>query len=393
MKKVILYKGKEKSLLRFHPWVFSGAVAKVDKNIQNGDIVEVCDNSGNFLAIGHFHDNSIAVRVFSFEPVEPNYGFWKEKVQKALAFRQSIGLINNPETTMFRLVNGEGDGLPGLIIDIYDGNAVMQFHSYGMFLLKDTFVQILRELFPDIKSIYNKSGLTLTDAEDIKAEDELLYGEISKIIGRENGIGFNIDVQGGQKTGFFLDQRDSRKMVGELAKGHRVLNMFCYSGGFSAYALRGGAEHVDSVDISRKAIELTDANIALLGEDAVRRHSSYCEDVFKFLENMPDHAYDLIVLDPPAFAKHHRVKEQGIKGYRNINRKAMEKLQPGGLLFTFSCSQAISVDDFKTIAFSAAALEHKNVRIVHQMQHAIDHSVSIYHPEGNYLKGLLLAIE
>lgn len=393
MKKVILYKGKEKSLLRFHPWVFSGAVAKVDRNIQNGDIVEVCDNSGNFLAIGHFHDNSIAVRVFSFEPVEPNYGFWKEKVQKALAFRQSIGLINNPETTMFRLVNGEGDGLPGLIIDIYDGNAVMQFHAYGMFLLKDTFVQILRELFPDIKSIYNKSGLTLTDAEDTKAEDELLYGEISKIIGRENGIGFNIDVQGGQKTGFFLDQRDSRKMVGELAKGHRVLNMFCYSGGFSAYALRGGAEHVDSVDISRKAIELTDANIALLGEDAVRRHSSYCEDVFKFLENMPDHAYDLIVLDPPAFAKHHRVKEQGIKGYRNINRKAMEKLQPGGLLFTFSCSQAISVDDFKTIAFSAAALEHKNVRIVHQMQHAIDHPVSIYHPEGNYLKGLLLAIE
>lgn len=393
MKKVILYKGKEKSLLRFHPWVFSGAVAKVDKNIQNGDIVEVCDNSGNFLAIGHFHDNSIAVRVFSFEPVEPNYGFWKEKVQKALAFRQSIGLINNPETTMFRLVNGEGDGLPGLIIDIYDGNAVMQFHAYGMFLLKDTFVQILRELFPDIKSIYNKSGLTLTDAEDTKAEDELLYGEISKIIGRENGIGFNIDIQGGQKTGFFLDQRDSRKMVGELAKGHRVLNMFCYSGGFSTYALRGGAEHVDSVDISRKAIELTDANIALLGEDAVRRHSSYCEDVFKFLENMPDHAYDLIVLDPPAFAKHHRVKEQGIKGYRNINRKAMEKLQPGGLLFTFSCSQAISIDDFKTIAFSAAALEHKNVRIVHQMQHAIDHPVSIYHPEGNYLKGLLLAIE
>lgn len=393
MKKVILYKGKEKSLLRFHPWVFSGAVAKVDKNIQNGDIVEVCDNSGNFLAIGHFHDNSIAVRVFSFEPVEPNYGFWKEKVQKALAFRLSIGLINNPETTMFRLVNGEGDGLPGLIIDIYDGNAVMQFHAYGMFLLKDTFVQILRELFPDIKSIYNKSGLTLTDAEDTKAEDELLYGEISKIIGRENGIGFNIDVPGGQKTGFFLDQRDSRKMVGELAKGHRVLNMFCYSGGFSAYALRGGAEHVDSVDISRKAIELTDANIALLGEDAVRRHSSYCEDVFKFLENMPDHAYDLIVLDPPAFAKHHRVKEQGIKGYRNINRKAMEKLQPGGLLFTFSCSQAISIDDFKTIAFSAAALEHKNVRIVHQMQHAIDHPVSIYHPEGNYLKGLLLAIE
>lgn len=265
-------------------------------------------------------------------------------------------------------------------------------HSYGMFLLKDTFVQILRELIPDVKSIYNKSGLTLTEGDDSKSEDELLYGELTPIIGKENGISFNIDIPGGQKTGFFLDQRDSRRMVGELSKGHRVLNMFCYSGGFSTYALRGGAEHVDSVDISRKAIELTDANIALLGEDAVRRHSSYCEDVFKFLENMPDQAYDLIVLDPPAFAKHHRVKEQGIKGYRNINRKAMEKLRPGGLLFTFSCSQAINIDDFKTIAFSAAALENKSVRIVHQMQHATDHPVNIYHPEGDYLKGLLLEI-
>lgn len=392
MKKIILHKGKEKSLLRFHPWIFSGAVAKVDRNLQNGDMVEVYDHFGNYLATGHFHDNSIAVRVFSFTQVEPTYEFWRSKIANALQFRRTLGLINNPETTMFRLINGEGDGMPGLIIDIYDGHAVLQFHSYGMFLLKDTFVQILRELIPDVKSIYNKSGLTLTDGEDSKSEDELLYGELTPIIGKENGISFNIDIPGGQKTGFFLDQRDSRRMVGELSKGHRVLNMFCYSGGFSTYALRGGAEHVDSVDISRKAIELTDANIALLGEDAVRRHSSYCEDVFKFLENMPDQAYDLIVLDPPAFAKHHRVKEQGIKGYRNINRKAMEKLRPGGLLFTFSCSQAINIDDFKTIAFSAAALENKSVRIVHQMQHATDHPVNIYHPEGDYLKGLLLEI-
>lgn len=392
MKKIILHKGKEKSLLRFHPWIFSGAVAKVDRNLQNGDMVEVYDHFGNYLATGHFHDNSIAVRVFSFTQVEPTYEFWRSKIANALQFRRTLGLINNPETTMFRLINGEGDGMPGLIIDVYDGHAVLQFHSYGMFLLKDTFVQILRELIPDVKSIYNKSGLTLTDGEDSKSEDELLYGELTPIIGKENGISFNIDIPGGQKTGFFLDQRDSRRMVGELSKGHRVLNMFCYSGGFSTYALRGGAEHVDSVDISRKAIELTDANIALLGEDAVRRHSSYCEDVFKFLENMPDQAYDLIVLDPPAFAKHHRVKEQGIKGYRNINRKAMEKLRPGGLLFTFSCSQAINIDDFKTIAFSAAALENKSVRIVHQMQHATDHPVNIYHPEGDYLKGLLLEI-
>lgn len=392
MKKIILHKGKEKSLLRFHPWIFSGAVAKVDRNLQNGDMVEVYDHFGNYLATGHFHDNSIAVRVFSFTQVEPTYDFWKSKIANALQFRRTLGLINNSETTMFRLINGEGDGMPGLIIDVYDGHAVLQFHSYGMFLLKDTFVQILRELIPDVKSIYNKSGLTLTEGDDSKSEDELLYGELTPIIGKENGISFNIDIPGGQKTGFFLDQRDSRRMVGELSKGHRVLNMFCYSGGFSTYALRGGAEHVDSVDISRKAIELTDANIALLGEDAVRRHSSYCEDVFKFLENMPDQAYDLIVLDPPAFAKHHRVKEQGIKGYRNINRKAMEKLRPGGLLFTFSCSQAINIDDFKTIAFSAAALENKSVRIVHQMQHATDHPVNIYHPEGDYLKGLLLEI-
>ena len=394
MKKIFLHKGKERYLLRFHPWVFSGAVARVERDVEDGDIVEVNDAAGNFLALGHFHDSSIAVRIFSFEPVEPNYGFWKNKILNALAFRRSIGMLDNPETTMFRLVNGEGDGLPGLIIDMYDDNAVLQFHSYGMFLLKDVFVRILREVFPNIKSIYNKSRLTLSENEsDSQQMDELLYGELDAVVGKENGIRFNIDIQGGQKTGFFLDQRDSRKMVGDLAKGHRVLNMFCYSGGFSTYALRGGAEHVDSVDISRKAIELTDSNVALLGPDAVKRHTSYCEDVFKFLENMPDGNYDLIVLDPPAFAKHHRVKEQGIKGYRNINRKAMEKLKPGGLLFTFSCSQAISMDDFKTIAFSAAAMEHKTVRVVHQMQHAIDHPVSIYHPEGSYLKGLLLAIE
>jgi len=393
MKKIIINKGKEKSLLRYHPWVFSGAIGKKDRNIQNGEIVEIYDYAGQFLATGHYHENSIAVRIFSFEQKQPDYHFWKEKFVQAANFRRSMQLLNNPDTTMFRLINGEGDGLPGLIIDIYDDNAVMQFHAYGMYLLRDTFVQILRELFPDLKSIYNKSGLTLAETEGFKPTDELLYGELRPIIAKENGISFNIDVAGGQKTGFFIDQRESRAMVGHLSRGHRVLNMFCYSGGFSTYALRGGASHVDSVDISRKAIELTEANIALLGEDALQRHTSYCEDVFEFLEKMPNNAYDLIVLDPPAFAKHHRVKEQGLKGYRNINRKAIEKLQPGGLLFTFSCSQAISIEDFRTITFSAAAMEHKKVRIVHQMQHAIDHPVNIYHPEGNYLKGLLLAVE
>lgn len=393
MKRIILHKGKEKSLLRFHPWVFSGAVAKMDRGIGNGEIVEVCDHTGAFLALGHYHDNSIAVRVFSFEPVTPDYDFWRDKLLRAYRFRQSIGLTDNPDTTMYRLVNGEGDGLPGLIIDLYDGNAVLQFHSFGMYQLRDVFVQCLHELFPDLQSIYNKSGLTLGETEQFTPEDELLFGELGAVRAKENGIAFNIDIQGGQKTGFFLDQRDSRAMVGELSRGRNVLNMFCYSGGFSTYALRGGAAHVDSVDISRKAIELTEGNIQLLGGDAPQRHTAYCKDVFAFLEEMPSQQYDLIVLDPPAFAKHHRVKEQGIKGYRNINRKAMSKLKPGGLLFTFSCSQAISIDDFRTIAFSAAAMENKNVRVVHQMQHALDHPVSIYHPEGDYLKGLLLAVE
>ncbi len=389
MKKIILRKGKEKSILRFHPWVFSGAIAKADSGITNGDIVEVCDAAGNFLAMGHYHDNSIAVRIFSFEQITPTYDFWREKVANALRFRKSIGLIGNPNTNMLRLVNGEGDGLPGLIIDCYDGNAVMQFHAYGMYLLKDTFVQILQELLPGLKSIYNKSGLTLSETESPDNEG-LLFGEMGPIVGLENGIRFGIDIPGGQKTGFFLDQRDSREMVGRMAKGRRVLNMFCYSGGFSAYALRGGAAHVDSVDISRKAIELTNQNIEMLGADAASRHTAHCADVFKFLEETPDQSYDLIVLDPPAFAKHHRVKEQGIKGYRNINRLALRKLIPGGLLFTFSCSQAISADDFQTIVFSAAAMEGKSLRLVHHMQHALDHPVSIYHPEGEYLKGLMV---
>lgn len=388
MKKITLHKGKEKSLLRFHPWVFSGAVARMDRGIANGDMVEVCDHDGNFLALGHYHNSSIAVRIFSFEQMTPTYDFWKTKVENALRYRQRIGLVNNPDTNMVRLVNGEGDGLPGLIIDVYDGNAVLQFHSYGMYRLQDTVVQILRELLPSLKSIYNKSSLTLDDEGADATNDGLLFGELGEIIGKENGIPFRIDIPGGQKTGFFLDQRDSRALVGRMAKDCRVLNMFCYSGGFSAYALRGGAAHVDSVDISRKAIDLTEQNIALLGEEAISRHSAYCDDVFKFLDNTPDHSYDLIVLDPPAFAKHHRVKEQGIKGYRNINRQALRKLTPSGLLFTFSCSQAISQDDFRTIVFSAAAMEKKSVRIAHHLQHALDHPISIYHPEGEYLKGL-----
>lgn len=392
MKRVFLQKNKEKSLLRFHPWVFSGAIGKTEHGIENGDIVEVCDACGSFLALGHYHNSSIAVRIFSFEPCVPDYNFWKQKMERALQLRTALGLAGSKETTMFRLVNGEGDGLPGLVIDLYGANAVLQFHSIGMCRLKETFMQIIRDLFPGIRSIYSKSSLTLADSGG-ENHDELLYGTLEPTVALENGIPFHIDIAGGQKTGFFLDQRDSRDLVGKYAHGRTILNMFCYSGGFSAYALRGGALQVDSVDISKKAIDLTDQNIALLGKDAEFRHASYCEDVFHFLDRMPQGRYDLIVLDPPAFAKHQRVKEQGQKGYRNINRKAFEKIRPGGLLFTFSCSQAVSMDDFKTIIFSAAAMERKNVRVLHHLQHAPDHPYSIFHPEGNYLKGLLLAVE
>ncbi len=392
MKKVSIRKGKERSLLRFHPWVFSGAVAHKDKGLQDGDLVEVTNHEGRFLALGHYADSSIMVRIFSFEPVEPDEAFWRDKLQKAMAYRRTLGLPA-PNTTMFRLVHGEGDGMPGLIIDLYGDHAVVQCHSLGMYRMRDTFARALQELLPDLRCVYDKSSQTLKNACGIEIPDQVLAGTLTPdLVAQENGVPYKIDIVGGQKTGFFLDQRDSRAMVERYAAGKRVLNMFCYSGGFSSYALRGGAAHVDSVDISRSAIELTRQNIALLGAAYERRHDACCEDVFAFMEQQTE-PYDLIVLDPPAFAKHLKVKDQGIKGYRTINRKAMQLLSPGGLLFTFSCSQAISMDDFRTILFSASALERKNVRVVHQLQQAPDHPVHIYHPEGGYLKGLLLAVD
>jgi 23S rRNA (cytosine1962-C5)-methyltransferase len=392
MKSVTLQKGKEKSLLRFHPWVFSGAVLRHDDTLLDGDIVEVFDFSGNYLATGHYNNSSICVRIFSFDRIEPSYDFWKDKVIRAINFRKALFLFNNPDINMFRLINGEGDGLPGLIVDWFDGNVVFQFHSYGMYLLQDTFMQILLELFPwQIKSVFNKSASTLGEIKENVAIDHLLYGAIDDVLVKENGIPFYIDILRGQKTGFFIDQRDNRKLVREFAAGKKVLNLFSYTGGFSSYALAGNAELVHSVDISKKAIEYADRNIALLDMDTTI-HQSFAENVFDFLDEMPADFYDLIVVDPPAFAKHHKVKEQGVKGYRNINRKAMEKIKSGGFIFTFSCSQAISQDDFQTIIFSAAAMENKNVRIVKHLQHALDHPVSIFHPEGSYLKGLLLYI-
>ncbi len=391
MKKLILLRNKEKSLQRFHPWVYSGAVYKKDPTLKDGDVVEVYDAQNQYLATGHYHNNSICVRIFSFVQIDPDYNFWKSKFENAIQYRKTLQLIDNNKTTIFRLINGEGDFMPGLIIDWFNGNVVIQFHSVGMYFLKDTIIQILLELFPDqIVSIYNKSAATLYENLETNTDDGLLYGSLDEVAVHENSVPFYVDIVNGQKTGFFIDQRDNRQLVGDFSKGRRVLNLFCYTGGFSLYALQGGAQLVHSVDISKKAIEWTDKNVGLLNEKDL--HQSYAENVFDFLDDMEDGFYDLIVLDPPAFAKHHRAKDQGIKGYRNINRKAMEKLKPGGLLFTFSCSQAITQEDFQTIVFSAAAIENKTVRIVKQLHQSLDHPVSIYHPEGEYLKGLMLEI-
>lgn len=392
MRKIFLQKGKEKSLQRFHPWVFSGAIQKKENTLRDGEIVEVCDCNGNYLGTGHYHNNSIAVRIFSFEQKNPDFDFWKAKIEAAFSFRRSIGLFDNPQTNMFRLINGEGDGLPGLIADWFDGVLVLQFHSVGMFLLKDFIVTILQDLLKGkIKAIYNKSATTIPDVEGVHVEDGLLFGNFDDVLVKENGHQFYIDIVKGQKTGFFIDQRESRQLVGEYAQGKNILNLFCYTGGFSIYSLAHNAREVHSVDISKKAIEYTEKNAALVANSA-SKHEAISDNVFDYMDNMPSNYYDLIILDPPAFAKHHKVKDQGIKGYRNINRKAMEKIKKGGLLFTFSCSQAISKEEFQTLLFSAAVMEGKEVKVVKQLQQAIDHPINIYHPEGNYLKGFMLYI-
>ena len=394
MKKIVLQKGKDKSLLRFHPWVFSGAVYRKDKEIGDGDMVEVYSYEGQYLATGHYHNSSTCVKIFSFDQVTPDESFWKRKIENAVAFRQRLGLWNHPSTNIFRLVNGEGDYMPGLIADWFDGNLVLQFHSYGMYLLSETFVRIFKEIFGEkLHSVYDKSSATLPEVRGLEPADKLLYGSFDDVMVRENGNPYFIDIVKGQKTGFFIDQRENRRLVGEFSAGRRVLNLFCYTGGFSSYALSGGAEHVDSVDISKKAIDYVERNISQLGGEYASRHTSHVENVFDFLERIPDESYDVIVLDPPAFAKHHKVKEQGVKGYRNLNRKALQKVKRGGFLFTFSCSQAISTEDFQTIVFSAAAMEHKQLRVLRHLEAGPDHPVDVFHPEGSYLKGVLVCVE
>ena len=390
MKKLYLKRGKEESLLRFHPWVFSGAIAQADDDLKDGDLVRVLTNHGDFIAVGHCQMGSIAVRVLSFRDVDIDADFWASRLASALKVRQSIGIADNPKNNTYRLVHGEGDNLPGLIIDVYDRTAVMQAHSIGMPLQRKQIAeQLVKVMGSRIDNVYYKSETTLPFMDDM--ENGFVYGGSEDNVALENGLKFYVDWLRGQKTGFFVDQRDNRSLLERYSAGKSVLNMFCYTGGFSVYAMRGGAKLVHSVDSSAKAIELTNRNIALNFEGD-NRHEAFCEDAFKYLEQAGNN-YDLIILDPPAFAKHRGALHNALKGYTRLNNKAFQKIQPGGILFTFSCSQVVTKDHFRNAVFTAAAQAGRKVRILHQLHQPADHPINIYHPEGEYLKGLVLYVE
>jgi 23S rRNA (cytosine1962-C5)-methyltransferase len=391
--KIILKPKKEESMLRFHPWVFSGAIKSMDRQPAEGEIVEIYSSANEYLGTGHFQSGTIAIRVFSFKKVDPDTSFWQDKLQTAYDVRKSIGIAETPNTNTYRLVHGEGDALPGLIIDIYDHTAVLQAHSIGMHLIHEQLAQALKNVMGNnINNIYYKSEATLPPFEEIDVHDGYLLGsDDGKYLAKENGLLFHADWIKGQKTGFFVDQRENRALLEHYSKGRSVLNMFCYTGGFSFYALRGGAKLVHSVDSSAKAIELTKQNVELnFPGDA--RHEAFAEDAFKYLEES-DNQYDLIILDPPAFAKHRDAIRHALQGYKRLNAKAFEKIKPGGILFTFSCSQAVNKEQFRLAVFSAAAMSKRNVRILHQLTQPADHPINIYHPEGEYLKGLVLYVE
>ena len=382
---------KEENVLRFHPWIFSGAIAKIYGKPEEGDIVKVTDNKGNFLAIGHYQIGSITVRILSFTEQLINRYFWKDRLTKAYDMRKSLNLNESTKTTAYRLVHGEGDNLPGLIIDIYGNTAVMQAHSVGMHYAKDVIAELLIEIIPEVTNVYYKSSNTLPYKAPVKAIDEYLIGGGEENIAMENGIKFFPNWIEGQKTGFFIDQRDNRSLLEQYSKGRYVLDMICYTGGFSLYAMRGGANCVHSVDSSEKAIELTNKNIELnFGND--KRHEAFVADAFKFLDTIDD-KYDLIVLDPPAFAKHRDALHNALQGYRRINLAAFQKIKKGGVLFTFSCSQAVNKEQFRLAVFTAAAQSGRTVKILHQLTQPKDHPINIYHPEGEYLKGLVLYVE
>ena len=404
-KTVHLKKGKEESLGRFHPWVFSGAIHHIDGTPEEGDVVRVVSADGRFLAVGHIQIGSIAVRVLSFEDIIIDKSFWQQRLAAAYGVRKSIfpqwtaprselRNQNSESTNAFRLVHGEGDGLPGLVIDVYDRTAVMQAHSVGMHVSRREIADALAEILDGIiDNIYYKSETTLAYKASEDGGNGFLKGGLTTAsdIAVENGLKFHVDWLGGQKTGFFVDQRENRALLERYSHGRKVLNMFCYTGGFSFYAMRGGAALVHSVDSSSRAIDITRANVELnFPGDA--RHEAYAEDAFKYLDRMGDQ-YDLIILDPPAFAKHKDALRNALMGYRKLNAKAFEKIRPGGILFTFSCSQVVTKDNFRTAVFTAAAMSGRRVRILHQLTQPADHPVSIYHPEGEYLKGLVLYVE
>lgn len=398
-KQVYLKKRKEDSLLRFHPWIFSGAISRIEEGLEEGDIVRVMTHDDRFIAVGHFQIGSIAIRVLSFHDVEIDDRFWESRLKAALHVRQSVGVVREegdglrvfPNTT-YRLVHGEGDNLPGLIIDIYGKTAVMQAHSVGMHVCRELIAKALVKVMGDkLDSIYYKSETTLPYKAELGQENGFIYGETDNNIAIENGLKFHIDWLKGQKTGFFIDQRENRSLLEYYAKGRSVLNMFCYTGGFSVYAMRGGAEVVHSVDSSAKAIELTNKNVELNFPDD-SRHEAICEDAFKYLDDH-DGKYDLIILDPPAFAKHRNALKNGLRGYTRLNVKGFERIKPGGILFTFSCSQVVTKDNFRQAVFTAAAQAGRKVRILHQIHQPADHPINIYHPEGEYLKGLVLYVE
>ena len=391
-----LRRGKAESLKRFHPWIFSGAIAGVPAGESfpaEGDVVRVVDSNGHFLAIGHCQIGSIAVRVLTFQDEEIDARFWQQRLDEAYRLRQTLGLATRlGEQNIYRLVHGEGDRLPGLVIDVFGDTAVLQAHSVGMHCARKAIAEaLLQTAGQTIRHIYYKSETTLPYKAELDEKSGFLCGTSSDTVALENGLKFRIDWLNGQKTGFFVDQRDNRSLLEHYSSGRSVLNMFCYTGGFSVYAMRGGAKCVHSVDVSEKAVALTRDNIALNFPDD-SRHEAYAEDAFHYLEKA-GHDYDLIVLDPPAFAKHREAVRQAIKGYTRLNAIAFRKIRPGGILFTFSCSQAVSKEQFRLAVFTAAAQSGRHVRILHQLHQPADHPINIYHPEGEYLKGLVLYVE
>lgn len=391
-KNVYLKRGKEESMKRFHPWVFSGAINYIDDGIAEGEVVNVVSSTGEYIGRGHFQIGSIAVRILTFEKEEIDDRFWYERLKIALDMRIGIGIADNPQNNTYRLVHGEGDNLPGLVIDCYGKTAVVQAHSVGMHEYRNAIAaQLVKVMENRIENVYYKSETTLPYKADLGQENGFLYGKTDENVALENGLKFHVDWLHGQKTGFFVDQRENRTLLEHYSKGRSVLNMFCYTGGFSFYAMRGGAKQVHSVDSSGKAIELTTRNVEL-NFPGDKRHEAFCEDAFKFLD-AADNKYDLIILDPPAFAKHRGALHNALKGYTRLNVKAFERIKPGGILFTFSCSQVVTKDNFRNAVFTAAAQSGRKVRILHQLHQPADHPINIYHPEGEYLKGLVLYVE